>query len=299
MNQTRMRGILLALVAAVGLLGGTAVAAMMAPPSVSIVAPAMGTTIHTTNIPVKLAVVNFHIECANVGRTSAPMDEGHIHAMVDGLSMAHLTNVACDTAFTISGQGLKPGRHTLAVLLANDSHAMNSLPAMTSFNYQPRTARPLPNPIAGTPSLRIISPKSGAAVPRRFNLVLAVRNFGLSCDLEGKPNVHGWGHLHVMVQQQGETTAASSTPMVAMMNTPQGMTMSRRFMQQTHMTAAQLQPMLAMAEPSLVGMPCTETVPVDLSTWRSGAARIVVQLANDDHMPTMGAKPAMISVNVK
>ncbi len=299
MNHFRMRGLALALLAAAALLGGTAVAAMMAPPSVSITSPAMGATIRTADIPVALAVRNFHIECTSTGKTTAPMGEGHIHAMVDGMDMAHLTNVACGTSFTISGQGLKPGRHKLAVVLANDAHAMNSLPAMTWFNYRPSTAQPLPSPIGGTPSVSIVSPREGATVGRSFNLVVAVHNFQLSCNLECKPDVRGWGHLHVFVQQQGETTASPSTPMIAMMKTPQGMMMARRFMQQAHMTMAQMQPMMKMAIPGMIGMPCTTTVPVNLSTWHSGAARIMVQLANDDHMPTMGAKPALISVKVK
>ena len=300
MNHVRMRVLFGAIAAAaVGLLGVPAVAAMMAPPSIAIVSPAMGTTITGANVPVTVSVKNFNLECANMGKTSVPMGEGHIHAMVDGMNMAHLTTVACSDRFTISTQGLKPGKHVLAVVLANDPHAMNSLPAMTAFVYQPSSPNPLPNPISGKPSVSVVSPKNGASVPTKFDLVLAVNNFGLSCDLEGKPNVTGWGHVHVMVQQEGETSASAATPMVAMMKTPEGMAMGQKFMQETHMTTAQLQPMMTMSEPSLVGMPCTKTIPVDLSSWHSGRANIVVQLANDDHMPTMGTTPAMLAVNVK
>lgn len=297
-NIRAIRTALLSSVSA-ALVTGAAVAAMMAAPSVSITSPAAGATITSAGIPVSLAVRGFHVECVGIGKTSAPMGEGHVHAMLDGLSMAHLTNVACTDQFTISGEGLTPGRHTLAVLLANDAHAMNSLPAMVSFEYRPSHAQPLPAPISGAPSIRILSPRSGSTVPRRFDLVLSVRNFGLSCNLEGKRDVAGWGHLHVMVQQRGETTSSPSTPMVAMMRTPQGMAMGRRFMQQSGMTIAQLQPMLTMAEPSLIGMPCARTVRVDLSTWHSGPARVIVQLANNDHMPTMGATPATISLNLR
>lgn len=251
------------------------------------------------DIPVTVSVKNFNLECANAGKTNAPMGEGHIHAMVDGMDMAHLTTVACSDHFTISGQGLKRGKHMLAVVLANDAHAMHSLPAMTAFMYQPSSANPLPNPISGKSSVSVVSPKSGASVPRKFNLVLNVENFGLSCDLEGKPNVAGWGHVHVMVQQEGETSATAATPMVAMMKTPDGMAMGQTFMQETHMTMDQMQPMMTMAEPSMIGMPCTKSIPIDLSTWHSGKARIVVQLANNDHMPTMGTAPTTLTVNVK
>ncbi len=300
MKYIRMRG-LFGMIAAVtiGLLGAPAIAAMMAPPSISIASPAMGATITGADIPVTVTVKNFAIECANAGKTNAPMGEGHIHAMIDGIDMAHLTTVACSDHFSISGQGLKPGKHMLAVVLATDAHAMNSLPAMTSFMYQPSKANPLPNAMTGAASIKVVSPKNGATVSRKFNLVLAVRNFDLSCDLEGKPNVAGWGHVHVMVQQQGETSANAPTPMLAMMKTPQGMAMGQAFMQETHMTMDRMQPMMTMAEPSLIGMPCTKTIPVDLSTWHSGKANIVVQLANNDHMPTMGTTPATLIVNVK
>jgi hypothetical protein len=300
MKYLRMRGLVAPIAAlATALLAIPTVAAMMAPPSISIVSPAMGTSFTGADIPVSVSVKNFNIECANAGKTNGPMGEGHIHAMVDGMDMAHLTAVACSDRFTISGRGLKPGKHVLAVVLANDAHAMNSLPAATSFVYRPATDNPLPNPIPGKPSVTIVSPKNGASVPPKFDLVLAVQNFGLSCDLEGKPNVPGWGHVHVMVQQQGETSAPPATPMVAMMKTPDGMAMGQKFLQETGMTIAQMQPMITMAMPSMIGMPCAKTIPVDLSTWRSGQAKIVVQLANNDHMPTMGATPATLTVDVK
>ncbi len=300
MNHLRMRRLAsLTATLAIGLLGVPAIAAMMAPPSVSIVSPAMGATVTGASIPVRLAVKNFKLECANMGKTNAPMGEGHVHAMIDGMDMPHLTTVACSNRFAISGQGLKPGKHTLAVVLANDTHAMNSLPAMTTFVYRPAVANPLPQAIGGKPSVSIVSPTNDATVPARFNLVLAVRNFKLSCALEGKPDVRGWGHIHVFVKQTGETSANPATPMMALMNTPEGMAMGKRFMQASHMTMSQMRPMMTMAEPGLIGMPCTKTIPIDLSTWRSGKATIIVQLANNDHMPTMGVSPAVLTVNVK
>jgi hypothetical protein len=300
MNLLRMRsagGVLAA--AAIGMFGLPALAGMMAPPSVTIASPAMGATVTTADIPVTLAVSNFHVECASAGKTNAPMNEGHVHAMIDGLDMQHLVAMACSDHFTISGQGLRPGKHMLAIVLANDAHAMNSAPAMTQFDYEPASSKPLPAPQSGMPSVTIVAPKNGASVAPRFDLVVAVHNFNLSCALEGKPDVAGWGHLHVFVQQSGETTGAPATPMLAMLQTPEGMAMGKQLMQETHMTMAQMKPMMTMAMPSMIGMPCTTTVPVDLSTWHSGAAKILVQLANDDHMPTMGATPATVTVDVK
>lgn len=301
MNHMRMRGLVAILATAgIGFLAMPAVAAMMAPPSISIASPAMGATITGADIPVTVAVKNFRVECANAGKSDAPMGEGHVHAMVDGMDMAHLTTVACSDHFTISGQGLKPGKHMLAVVLANDAHAMNSLPAMTSFVYRPNASHPLPNAMSGgKPSVSILSPKNGASVPKKFNVVLAVQHFDLSCDLEGKPDVEGWGHVHVMVQQEGETSASPATPMVAMMKTPEGMAAGQKFAKESGTSMAQMEPMLRTAMPSMVGMPCTKTIPLDLSTWHSGKASIVVQLANNDHMPAMGAAPATLTVDVK
>ncbi len=277
-----------------------AIAGMMAPPSVSIVSPAMGAKVTSATIPVTVAVKNFHLECANAGKTTAPMGEGHIHAMVDGMSMANLTSVACSNTFAISGQGLKPGKHMLTVVLANDAHAMNSLPTSVAFDYAPSAPRALPAPkTGGKASVQLVSPKNGATVGRKFNLVLAVNDFDLSCDLEGKPDVAGWGHIHVFVQQAGESSAAAATPMLAMMSTPDGMTMAKDFMMRSHMTMDQMKPLMSMSMPSMIGMPCTKTIPIDLSSWHAGPAKIVVQLANNDHMPTMGVAPVVFTVNVK
>lgn len=277
-----------------------AFAAMMAPPAISIVSPSSGATVRGNAIPVTVAIRNFDLECANIGKTNAPMGEGHIHVMVDGMDMAHLIAPYCSPHLSIPGQGLAAGKHMLTVVLANDSHAMNSMPVSVPFNYEPTGSNALPGAMGGgKPSLRVLSPKNGASVGKRFDLILAVNNFDLSCNLEGKRDIGGWGHVHVFAQQNGNTTASPSTPLVAMMKTPQGMKMGKMLMHQTGMSMNQLQPLMTMAEPGLIGMPCTKTIPVNLSTWHSGSAKLVVQLANDDHMPTMGAKPAVIDVNLK
>ncbi|TAM75745.1 hypothetical protein EPN44_07260 [bacterium] len=42
---------------------------------------------------------------------------------------------------------------------------------------------------------------------------------------------------------------------------------------------------------ALPGMSCAKTIPVDLSTWHDGQAKIVVMLVNHDHMSAPGAVP--------
>lgn len=298
-ERTRMTSVAAALVATV-LMVGTAVAALMSRPSISITSPAADATISGNTIPVKVAVTNFNLECSNIGKTNAPMGEGHVHVMVDGMDMAHLIGPYCSTGISIPGQGLAPGKHMITVALANDTHALNSLPVSVPFNYEPTSPNAEPMAMAGgKPTVSVVSPVSGATVGRRFNLVLAVRHFDLSCALEGKRDIEGWGHIHIMVEQDGETSASATTPMLTMLNTPEGMKMGQMLMQQTGMTQAQLKPMLSMAMPSMIGMPCSKTFPIDLSTWHSGPAKIVVQLANNDHMPTMSAAPAVVNVDVK
>lgn len=302
MKYFRMRGLTAAAIAAGAiLLSAPAIAAMMAPPSITITSPASGATVRGSSIPVSVAVHSFNFECANVGKTNVPMGEGHLHAMVDGMDMEHLVvGPGCDKSFSFSGQGLAPGKHMLTVVLATDAHVISSAPVSIPFNYEPSGVASLPSAMAGgKPSVRILSPKNGASISKKFDLVVAVNNFDLSCNLEGKKDVEGWGHLHVFVRQAGQTSASPATPMVAMMKTPQGMKTGQMLMKQTGMSMDQLKPMMTMGMPAMVSMPCAKTLPMDLSTWRSGHAKIMVQLAKNDHMPTMGASPATIDVNLK
>lgn len=302
MNRFRMRDLSAAAIAAGAVMfSAPAFAEMMAPPSISITSPAAGATVRGNAIPVTVAVKHFNFECSNVGKTNAPMGEGHLHAMVDGLDMEHLVvGPGCDKNFSISGQGLEAGKHMLTVVLATDAHAMSSMPVTIPFNYEPGGTTALPKALTGVkPSVSVVSPKNGATVGKKFNLALAVDNFDLSCSLEGKKDVEGWGHVHVFVQQDGETTASPSAPMVAMMRTPEGMKMGEMLMKQTGMSMDQMKPMMTMAMPAMVSMPCAKTLPIDLSNWHSGRAKIMVQLAKNDHMPAMGATPAVIDVNLQ
>ena len=113
---------------------------------------------------------------------------------------------------------------------------------------------------------------------RKFDLKVAITNLTSSCALEGKTDVGGFGHLHVMVDQKGITDLK---PMDMKMEMP-GSSMGMKEM-----------PMIG-----TISMPCATTVPVDLSTWHSGPARITVMLARNDHMG-ISAKPSSVSVTVR
>jgi len=228
------------------------------------------------------------------------MGEGHYHVMVDGMDMAHLVGPFCSKSIQIPGRGLAAGRHTITVVLATDAHSMASMPTSVSFNYQPVGTKPLPAPVrSGKPTVTVLSPRNGASVGKHFTLALNVQNFHLACSLEGKRDIAGWGHVHVMVQQDGETSATPATPLLSMMKTPMGMKAGQMMMKATGMSHTALTSMLVMSMPGMVGMPCSTHIPIDLSSWRSGPATVLVLLANDDHMPTMDAAPAVLHVNIR
>jgi len=270
------------LAGALALAAMPALASSSAMPSVSITKPAMGQTITSDNIQIAVTTSNYTVECKDVGKPGVP-GQGHLHAMLDGMTMAQLTNLYCSDNFAISGAGLKPGKHQLAIVLADDAHAMASKPQMVSFDYQPSTALSLPAGSANAkPAVSIVAPANDTTVDKTFSLKVAVQDFKLSCDAEGKPDEPGVGHLHVFVKQAGVTDKAPATS--------------------EHGSASMTGSKMSGGEMSMVGMigmPCTTTVPVDLSTWKSGKANVIVMLANNDHMPAMGTQAASITVTLK
>ena len=271
----------------------------MAMPSVAIEEPATGSKITGSSFDVTVKPSNFKLECSDVGKPGTSPMQGHVHAMVDGMDMPHLANMYCTEHFAISTAGLKPGKHVLTVVLANDAHQMDSAPASTTFEYAPSVVAEPPKPgAADKASIVIVSPKNGATVDRKFNLKVAVQGFHDSCDLEGRPNIAGYGHLHVFATQDGVTNKNAEPPMLAMMKTGPGKMMAENMAKETGMSMDQLKAEASMAMVGLLGMPCTSTIPVDLTTWRSGPARITIMLANDDHMPTPVA-PAAVSLTLK
>lgn len=222
----------------------------MASASVTIVSPAPGATITSNDIPVTVSTEHFTVECAHVGQPGVP-GRGNIHAMLDGMTMDQLTNFYC------------------------------SKPAMVSFNYRPTNPHVLPGPKAESAkrSVTVLSPAKGATVGKHFDLKLAVHNFTPSCNLEGRPDIAGYGHIHVFVTQAGVTDKKSYMPMAM---EPMGGSPT---------------PMMSLV--GMIGMPCASTIPVNLSTWHSGPAKILVMLVGNDHNPLPGVAPAAITVDVK
>jgi hypothetical protein len=103
---------------------------------------------------------------------------------------------------TLSMQNLNPGQHTIGVVPALSDH-MDVMDNAQSIKIDYEPASPLPAiaaaPAGGTPAIKILSPATGSTVSGPFDVRVQVTGLNLSCPLEGKPDVAGYGHWHVNV----------------------------------------------------------------------------------------------------
>ncbi len=188
----------------------------------------------------QVEVSNFKLSAENVGLPDVD-GEGHIHVMIDGMNMGVLFNFYTTPTFTLLGDAITPGKHTLIFDLSTNTHMdMEDTVQHVTIDYQPTNPRPAPAAIAnaGSPVVRITSPADGATVGPKFTLQVDKSNFNPSLGLEGKPNLAGYGHYHVMVDMD-------AFPMMMM-----GM----------------------MSMDGMVAMPGSNTVSLDLSAWSPGKA---------------------------
>lgn len=235
--------------------------------SLRVVSPANGARITTIDIPAKVAVSNFRVSAANVGRPDVP-NEGHIHVMVDGMTMGKLFNFYTTPDFTLLGRGLTPGQHTLIFDLASNTHEdFENTAQKVTINYQPRAVATMPPPFpnARPPEVKVTSPADGATVPPKFTVTTQTPGFRPDLSMEGKDNVPGYGHLHVFVDMKME----------------------------------EMKPGEMMSMAGMVGMPGSNDFTVDLAGWPAGSHTLTVEAVQDDHTDIQGAKPAMIHINVK
>ena len=231
--------------------------------SLKVVSPNEGQKITTTDIPAQVAVSNFTVSSAHVGMPDVD-GEGHIHVMLDGMTMGVLFNVYTTPTFTLPGRAMTPGSHTLIFGLASNTHEDFANTAQkVNIDYEPTKPEPAPTPVAnaGVPEVKIISPADGATVGPEFTMQVQPVNFTPALDLEGKPNINGYGHYHVFVDMSGGEME-----------------------------------MMSMA--GMVGMPGDNTFPVDLRAWKTGKHTITVEAVQNDHTEIHGAKPAMITINL-
>src|SRR5262249_24579350 len=130
-----------------------------------------------------------------------------------------------------------------------------------SFTYKPSRPLSAVNPLSfpGKPSVRIVSPKPGASVHAGFNLVVAVKNFRLSCALYGKADGKGYGHWHANVD-----------------STTMGM----------------------MGMGTMLGMSCANSFRISLAGIKPGQHTFFAILEDNTHAPSIGAQ-ASVTLSVK
>ncbi len=224
---------------------------------VRILAPASQATVRRNAVSTAVAITNFRLNCALAG-TANRKGVGHYHIELDHV----LINMFCAKRRSISMLNVAPGKHTLIFLPAANDHAEDKKAEKTvSFLYKPTRALQRAKPLSfpGKPSVRIVSPKSGATVHGGFDLTVAVKNFRLSCALYGKADVRGYGHWHANVD-----------------TTTQGM----------------------MGMGTMLGMSCAKTFHVSLAGIKPGNHRFFAILEDNTHAPTIGARAA-VSVKVR
>jgi hypothetical protein len=224
-----------------------------------IVSPSDGATITSSEIVVQVEISNFTADCAQLGRPDQA-GTGQILALVDGTTIAQVTNFYCTDTFTIPGEGLTPGEHTIAVVLASNTHVPDMDTAqVVKINFQP--VQPVPLPVAndmGAPALTLVNSLDGATVPMSFEVQVQPTNFIAATALEGKANVTGYGHYHVWVDAPDMPTSLAN----------------------------------------LVLMPGTNAFTLDLSAWGEGQHTIRIEPAHNDHAMYSPATPVTFTVTV-
>jgi hypothetical protein len=220
-------------------------------------APQAGTTVTQNTVRTAVSITRFKVDCRFAG-TANRKGIGHYHIELD----RSLINMFCGPSASISMQNVGPGRHTLEFIPAANDHA-DDMKAMkkVSFVYKPTRPLPTARPLhfGGKPSVRIVSPRAGATVHGGFDLVVAVRNFRLSCALYGKANVAGYGHWHANVD--------SATKGMMGMGT-------------------------------MLGMSCGRAFHVSLAGIKPGTHRFFAILEDNTHAPTIGRQD-VVTLNVR
>lgn len=171
-------------------------------PSVSIVSPEDGETITSTDITLEVEHSGFDDSCSLVG-TPDQDGEGHLHVMVGRMSMANLIGFFCDTnTITIPGTALEPGEQTITVTVSSNAHMdMMDTAAEITVDYQPDEPESAPDSVEydDPPVIEITNLENGETLGSNVTLELESENFDASPDLDGKPNIRGWGHYHLFM----------------------------------------------------------------------------------------------------
>ena len=163
---------------------------------VAILSPSDGTMVTGNTVGVQVQTTGFTSTCNGAG-TKDVAGVGHYHIELD----KSLVNMFCTPAASlISMQNVKPGKHTITVIPAQNDHAEIEANAKSiTIDYEP--TKPLPGitdaSFSGLKSIKILSPAPGTRLKGAFDVTVQVANFNVSCDLFGKPDVAGYGHWHL------------------------------------------------------------------------------------------------------
>lgn len=226
---------------------------------VSISSPAEGSKITANEVILKVAAAGYELTCDLAGKPTQE-GKGHYHVELD----KSLVNMYCGPEARVSLQNVKPGKHTLTVVPAQNDHAeVMANSASVTIDYQPSAAAPEIKDVTapGKPSIKIVSPKDGDTVSGKFDIIVEVQNFNLSCDLYGKPAVAGYGHWHLNL----DTTDG---PMMGMM--------------------------------TMAGMSCEKVFHASTAGLAPGSTHTLIALLTDNgHAPLMTADQSKVKVTVK
>jgi hypothetical protein len=226
---------------------------------VSLRSPADGARITGDKVALQVATTGFQDRCDLAGKPNQS-GTGHYHVLLD----KSLVNMYCTDKATVSLTGMKPGRHTLTVVPAQNDHAeIEHNATSVALDYAPSqpTAPPQPAAPAGTPSIEIVSPKPGQTVSGTFPVKVRVSNFDLTCDEMGKPGVPGHGHWHLNLDTM-------KGPMMGMM--------------------------------TMAAMSCEQTLNASTAGLAPGSAhKLIALLADNGHAPLMPVVADSLEVTVK
>ena len=236
-------------------------AAMPLPPwasrmKVVVQSPVDGAKITANQTPLQVSFSGFQPSCDLAG-TANVQGMGHYHVEID----KSLVDMFCAPSATISMRNVKPGTHTLTVIPALNDHAeVEQNATSVTIDYEPTQPLPEIAPAqAGTPSIKIVSPKAGTTLNGAFDVWVQVSNLDVTCDLEGKPDVAGYGHWHVNLD-------STSGPMMGMM--------------------------------TMLRMSCGNAIHLSTKGMAAGRHTLIAFLADNQHAPFNPMVEDQVTVNV-
>lgn len=183
----------------------------------TIASPADGTVVTGIDLGLSVTTSGYEDTCDLAGKANQK-GTGHYHVLID----RSLVNMFCTPHVNLSMQNLKPGRHTIAAVPAQNDHGeVEKNESSITIDYEPAAA---PAPVLGSPSaqapkIKIVSPAPGSVVGGAFDVTVEIANFDDSCALFGKPDVAGHGHWHLNVDSTTEGMMGMGT-MLGMSCTP-------------------------------------------------------------------------------